>query len=86
MSERLVGVAIQHDGEVFSLPAPNRHHNVISMMAEKGYGAGDMHDQGFITNTGRFVDRREALVIARTNGQLREKLGVEGLLFSEEIW
>ncbi len=41
--------------------------------------------QGFLTNTDRFVDRKEAFLIAKSAGQLlREKKNVT--LFSEDIY
>lgn len=46
-------------------------------------------DQGFITSTGRYVNRKEAAIIARDAGQLdpedKQRPNVVALL-SEDIW
>lgn len=37
MDSRITHVAIRHKGKVYSLPAPNRHHHILWMIAkEKG--------------------------------------------------
>jgi hypothetical protein len=72
-----------------------RHHNCISIFAkmvgfpydEKGLELMRTEKQGFITNTDRWVDRLEALKIAKESNQLitgegNEKLG----LFSEDLY
>jgi hypothetical protein len=41
------------------------------------------HDQGFITNCGRFVNRVEAATIAVEAGQVNEEIT---FLFSEDMW
>lgn len=44
-------------------------------------------EQGFITNFGRFVDRKEALKIAKENNQIRYSIGYEpDELYSEMIY
>ena len=42
--------------------------------------------QGFITNKGRFVNRKEAFKIALEAGQIDESNGVDGELFSEDLY
>jgi hypothetical protein len=42
--------------------------------------------QAFVTNTGRFVSREEALAIAKAAGQYIRKTGNQHHLFSEELW
>lgn len=42
--------------------------------------------QGFLTSTGRFVDRKEAYRIALNAGQINESNGVDGELFSEDLY
>lgn len=87
--ETIVGVAIKApDGVIASQSKPSRHHDVIRHMC-------DVMDynrvpgnfvQGFITNTNRFVDRKEALVIAKEANQLIRKTPPEDILFSEDLW
>jgi hypothetical protein len=84
-------VAICFQGKVYSLPAPNRHHNVIRLIVEQtGTKTVDAHgdDQGFLANDGLYWRRDDALRIARESGQLKpgcmgEKLGE---LYSEDVW
>uniref|UniRef100_A0AAU8KXG1 Uncharacterized protein n=1 Tax=Serratia phage Kevin TaxID=3161161 RepID=A0AAU8KXG1_9CAUD len=42
--------------------------------------------QGFIDNQGNFLNREEALVVAREAGQIRYKHGPEYELFSEDLY
>lgn len=41
--------------------------------------------QGFLTNKNRFLTRKEALDLVRSNGQLKNKL-IGGVLTSEDLW
>ena len=85
----IVRAAILHAGRVYSLDRPGRHSDIIRMMARAGLDAAAMHDQGFLTDTGRFVDRIQARQIAERAGQLlpRCKDGYTGPeLFSEDLW
>jgi hypothetical protein len=103
--ERIVAVAIvlgwhtemdqeyqaQYPGEpvVVSKPAPARHHHVIHEVAVATGKPVHPLAQGFVTSTGRFVDRKEAMVIALTAGQLLDPSKVTGAmpqLYSEDVW
>lgn len=42
--------------------------------------------QGFITSNGRFVNRKEAFDIAKAAGQTDENGGIDGELFSEDLY
>ena len=42
--------------------------------------------QGFLTSKGRFVNRKEAYTIALAAGQIDETAGVNGELFSEDLY
>lgn len=78
--------AIRHEGDIYSVPRPGRHHAVIHKMAGLGHGASAMHDQGFITSHFRFVGRHEALRLAQTANQIIEKTSPRDQLFSEDVW
>lgn len=86
--ESIIGVAIiGYDGNVYSLPKPNRHHHVIHMMVKQyNHPIPINGEQGFITNEGKFVNRIEAKVIAVNNNQLTSRAGNEEELFSEDVW
>lgn len=72
-------------GEVFSVPKPGRHHDVIALMGDK-FNQND--EQGFLLKDGRFARRKAALSCAIRAGQLPEgggKWPAHGL-FSEDLW
>jgi hypothetical protein len=86
---QITHVAIKYDGKVYSLPKPNRHHNVIRMIAkENGVGIKGADLQGFLDDQGTFLNRRKAYALACVNGQLsRRPDGYQGLeLYSEDLW
>lgn len=62
-TETITHVAIEFDDMTLDLPAPARHSDVIALhvklTGERGSGR-----QGFITSTGRFVDRTIGAMIA----------------------
>ena len=73
-----------------------RHHNCITTFAmivgfpydEKGIEVMRTEEQGFLTNTDRFVDRLEALEIARKANQLKPDERVNEVigLYSENLY
>lgn len=87
MSERIIAAAIQY-GATISLPPPARHHTIIQTMDTEMGIEGPLatpQTQGFITNTGRYVNRVEAFYIAHKAGQIiSETKGPQ--LYSEDLW
>jgi hypothetical protein len=76
------------DHMIVSAPAPARHHSLLHpMFTLTGKRAGP-HNQGFLTSTGRYVDREEAHAIAVASGQpmIDHPSRVSGVLFSEDLW
>lgn len=92
MSDRppITHVAIRFKGTVYSLPPPNRHHHVIWMIAKQlGVSHVDAsgEDQGFLDASGRYLNRKQALVSAQVNGQIKNPDDIRaGQLFSEDVW
>ena len=91
MIDRISAAAIKRpsNGMIFTLPRPAHHHDIIHHIVTtypdiKRVGAG--YEQGFVTETGRFVGREEALTIANAAGQIKEKHGSLDELFSEDVW
>lgn len=85
--EKLVRAALLYKGKIWSVPAPGRHHNVIQLMAGAGLGPEAQRDQGFLTDIGRFVDRREGLCIAEAANQIIRRTGnADDKLYSEDLW
>jgi len=66
---------------IVSAPPPARHHNLFAL-------AGTPAESGFLTSTGRFVGREEALKIAISSGQpmIEHPSRHATLLFSEDLW
>lgn len=74
-------------GEIFFVERPGRHHDVIRIIRETGYN-GSVSQQGFLLSDGRFVNRKDALLVAISAGQVEySKCHSAGIgLFSEDIW
>jgi archaellum component FlaG (FlaF/FlaG flagellin family) len=84
-------VAIRFQGVTYSLPPPNRHHDVIRLIVEqtgvKSVAARE-DDQGFLIDGEQYARRGAAFAHAKRCGQLKpggmgERLGK---LFSEDVW
>lgn len=91
--EKIVSVALQYDGLIFSLPQPARHCHVMRSMQACGLlkdipGVDMLREQGFLTSLGRYVNRQEGTLIARAAGQLEDRIktGGENTLYSEDLW
>jgi hypothetical protein len=85
----LVGVAIRFEGKVYSLPKPNRHHHVISLIVNKtGILSIDVEsdDEGFIDEQGNFLNRKKALINAIEHNQLIDEVPLHYVLTSENLW
>lgn len=84
MAEKLVSVAIMRQGKVL-----HGHKSHWMLRAELGdaepYKSTPGDDEGFYTDTGRFVSRIEAVDIACESGQLDRPLG-RTLLSSDLNW
>lgn len=80
---KITHVAIRYGGKVYSSPKPNRHHHVIRLI-------GGIHGpsiEGFLDDTGRFLDRQEALQVALAAGQVLNPADIRAnRLFSEDLW
>lgn len=89
VTETIVAAAISIDNVTISLPQPARHPHVL-MSAEAflkdDYGL--QATQGFLTSTGRFVNRIQAYQIAWSAKQVMTKLKPSDIpqLFSEDLW
>lgn len=82
---KIVAAAILYEGRLYTLPQPARHSHVIGVIWHeiKKQVAGET--QGFVTDEGKFVDRKEALRIATEAGQITEPSGLPEL-YSEDLW
>lgn len=80
--------AILHQTTIYHLPRPYRHHDIIRLMYSFNVNTkgNETKGQGFLTNTGRFVGRIEAAIIAQNANQIIVKHGPKHILFSEDVW
>lgn len=93
MSETIVAAAMLYDltghsdrravQTIVSAPPPARHHNLFALAWPVV-----PTEQGFLTSSGRFVDREEGLKIALGSGQpmIDHPSRHDRLLFSEDLW
>ena len=84
---KIIGVAVKYAGKTYTLPRPNRHHDVIRSIPG---GVKGQDTRGFVLDDGSFLGRIDAMQLAIDNGQLKLRLGKEhylGLeLYSEDLW
>ena len=77
---------IGHDGEVYTLPQPKRHHDIIGYMVNAlNHPAPIVGEQGFWDDELGFLARPQAYHRAIDLKQV-EKTNTPGLLFSEDLW
>jgi hypothetical protein len=73
----IIAVAIRHNELIYTLPQPNRHHNLIHHMVQNLLIEAPVKgEQGFLTSAGEFVDRVQAA----------KMLDLPGQLYSEDLW
>lgn len=83
--ELVVAAAIRIEPDLFLVTErPGRHGICISFLHWRAPGV-DYRDQGFMTNRGRFVDRKEAAELVAAAGQATKREDLTGL-FSEDVW
>lgn len=82
----IVAAAIKYGSLIHFLPQPARHNDIIAEMVKNGYPKPISGEQGFITSSGRFVNRELALSIADSYGQIIVKNGSKTKLYSEDLW
>lgn len=85
---KITHVAVRFQGVVYSLPAPNRHHHVLWHIVGTGVASHvDNDEQGFLDENGTFLDRKQALVNALDNNQVKDPNDIRcNMLFSEDVW
>ncbi len=83
MSEKIAYAAILQNGKIFT---GFRHHLIVRDIVKELKIKPVTGEQGFTTDSGRFVNREEAAIIALREGQIKEKKYNPIDLFSEEVW
>lgn len=82
-----MGKRVYPDHLTISAPSPARHGTLLHPLSAMGIRVGPQ-DQGFLTNTGRFVGREDAYDIAVASGQpmIDHPSRIVGTLYSEDLW
>lgn len=68
-------------GVIRTMPPPARHHTILRTMS---LGSRRDAEQGFVTDTGEFLNRSAAAAHALECGQVTELPTMD--LFSEDLW
>lgn len=90
--EIIVASAIMDlEGTAWAVMRPGRHFHCIRHMAEHNAAEqsikGNTRNQGFMTNTNRYIGRKEARELAFANGQAKEEdIQSPNEIFSEDLW
>lgn len=73
---------------IYTMERPARHGTILQAVGRAGIQLPKRGTtQGFLTNTGDFVSRQLAYIIAEAEGQIIRNPPVSvGELFSEDIW
>jgi hypothetical protein len=80
----IVRVALKRGDTVLVGEPGWRHDSVIHANHRTGEYSKEVRDiQGFVTDTGEFMDRKQAAEHAYQCGQIKERVFV---LFSEDVW
>lgn len=75
-----------HDGTIYTLPPPARHHTIIAHMVNVvGRPTPITGDQGFVNEAGIFHNRIQGAAEALRRKQI-EKLKWPPNLYSEDLW
>ena len=86
---KIIGVAVKQGAICICLPKPNRHHHCIqyavkTLGLKPPIGAPAL-SQGFYTDTGAFLDRETAFIVAQESNQIINP-DANKYLFSEDLW
>jgi hypothetical protein len=89
----IVGVAIRCETIVISLPKPNRHSDCFEYAQSIGIDIMKVplgrraDDQGFVTHTGKFLNRKQAAkYLKRTKPKQLTVFPIGTVVISEDLW
>lgn len=77
----IVASAILKDGKIYT---GHRHHNILNDAVP--LGSLKNGEQGFVTESGEFLNRKDAAKYALDCGQIKELKFNSKELFSEDLW
>ena len=82
----ITNVAIKVNSTVYSLPSPNRHHDLIRLAIESGEPKpidGHGENSGFLDDEGHFLNRNTAGAVAFKSGQTKTRIK---RLNTDDVW
>lgn len=82
----IIAAAIKDGAVICTLPRPSRHHDIIKAMVKSGRPTPIDGAQGFLTSEGNFLNRADAMTVARDAGQVKRGQETKRELFSEDVW
>lgn len=83
----IVAAAIRFGDLICHMSPPCRHHDIIRACADAKMPLPIEGEQGFITASGKFLDRQAAALHAVSHDQVpRAKIHSNGMLYSEDLW
>ena len=90
-SAPIISAAVLHNGIIHSMPAPNRHHNIVHAMNGEREKEGLLllayGEQGFLDANGNFLNRIDAAKVAEFWSQIKGgNLISAPNLYSEDLW
>jgi len=87
---KIIGVAIKHDGEIHRMPKPFRHYDLIREISKNtnNFPIRGNEYQGFYTDDQEtYLDRKQSMELAIINKQVKEGDTINSKhLFSEDLW
>jgi len=89
ITTKILGVAVKFNKIMVCLPAHNRHSSCFEYATKVlgiDYCGCAADNQGFYTNDGLFLDRKQAFDLAKKENQIINPDNVSGILFSENLW
>lgn len=84
----IVAAAVKWNDLIFTVPKPGRHHHILHAMDAIGIHPQEVarSEQGFLTDSGKFMGRVSALAMALDAKQLIKPATHPTELFSEDLW
>ena len=82
----ITGVAIGCKGLLITLPKPNRHSDCCVYAKSLGIDLSILKNQGFVTDKGKYLDRKKAAKHAKRVNQESMYGNFGDVLISEDLW
>ena len=85
--EMIKQAAVKCGDNIYTLPRPKRHSHIYKYIYDNA-GLVELRKgiDGFLTNTDRFVDRREAYQIAKNADQIISDDASPAALYTEDLY